>query len=444
MAIQSSVPTFVGALACQRNPFLSKEFKTIVLSCEPTKKKAQYLVELKDTILFPEGGGQPSDSGNFLVPSTGEKLDVFKVSRNGLHAMHHVNGFIKPGTEVELNLNWAQRLDYMQQHTGQHLLSAVLEKEWGLSTVSWSMGGVPTDKKPIIDPSDVFNYVELNRKLTDDEISRLSVLCNEYITINPQKISVVERTADIQVNSEVDASKIPDDYDLSQGILRTIYIGDLDANPCCGTHLTSTTQLGSILVLRSQTSVRGTNSRLYFTCGSRVWKYASFANTVLTLSKGLLSCGEADIPNKVELQRDLVQKTSKKEQYWMKEVALSETEALIKSIETSGQGLVVRDENGGLDYLTQINKDLTSKLSSRGITDYKVILCGRDKHLNSGVMMILSNSGEEIASIAASLTEIVSTLKGGGGKKGGKWQGKISDFKKGEWESLVNYLEAEF
>lgn len=88
-------PVKVGALACQRNSFLFDGFKTLVVSCEPTKNKKGeiegYEIELQDTILFPEGGGQPSDSGFLKIvegnrnSSKIEKILVSHVSRFGLH-----------------------------------------------------------------------------------------------------------------------------------------------------------------------------------------------------------------------------------------------------------------------------------------------------------------------------------------------------------------------
>lgn len=150
-------PARVGALACQRNSFLFDGFKTLVVSCEPIKNKKDkiedYEIELQDTILFPEGGGQPSDSGSLkIVEGNGdssliEKISVSHVSRTGLHAKHHVNEYIEPGTTVEVAVDGERRMDYMQQHTGQHLLSAILERNYKVDTVSWSMGGIITKKK---------------------------------------------------------------------------------------------------------------------------------------------------------------------------------------------------------------------------------------------------------------------------------------------------------
>lgn len=320
----------VGGLACQRNSFLFDGFRTVVVYCEPKKDKKGktegYDIELQDTILFPEGGGQPSDSGLLRIlkrngdsSSTNKNIQVLHISRSGLHAKHHVEEPIEPGTTVEIAVDAVKRMDHMQQHTGQHLLSAILERKYQLETVSWSMGGLITEKKSKLEPNDYFNYIEINRKLTEDQITEISDEINQFITESPQEITVVEKISD--GTDGVDTSKIPEDYDLSKGILRTIQIGDIDSNPCCGTHLKSTSQIGSILILPNQTTVRGSNSRVYFMCGKRVADYAKSANKTLSNSKNLLSCSESQVPEKIERQGKLLQQLNKREHYWINKYA---------------------------------------------------------------------------------------------------------------------------
>ena len=118
----------VGGLACQRNSFLFVGFRTVVVYCEPKKDKKGktegYDIELQDTILFPEGGGQPSDSGLLRIlkrngdsSSTNKNIQVLHISRSGLHAKHHVEEPIEPGTTVEIAVDAVKRMDHMQQHT---------------------------------------------------------------------------------------------------------------------------------------------------------------------------------------------------------------------------------------------------------------------------------------------------------------------------------------
>lgn len=441
--------TYVGSLKCQREPLLLEGFKTLVISCEPVETKSKknnttkkYEVELQDTILFPEGGGQPSDSGSLRFKNDLEDVEVLvsHVSRAGLHAKHHIDYHIEPGKEVEVTVDATKRIDYMQQHTGQHLVSAILESNYNLKTLSWSMGGVTSEKKPVLEMNDYFNYIELERKLGAEEITELSNIIEKFIIINPQDISVVERTSD--QHGDIATNKVPDDYDLEKGILRTIHIGSIDANPCCGTHLKSTAQIGSILILPNQTNVRGKNSRIYFMCGDRVARYGCAANEVLSKSKNILSCVEVEIPEKVEKMKDQIQKAGKREQFWMKELANFEVKRLLASLKEIKKAHLIKDEFGTLEFSLQIFKDLSSALAE--LPEYEIVLCGREKQSQGGSLIILSESGEKITKIASHLTSIIMNLKGGGGKKGGKWQGKIVQFTNAEYEAVSEYLETNF
>lgn len=438
-------PVVVGALSCQRNPFMFEGFITNVVSCQeyvPKSKKDKttgYTVELKDTILFPEGGGQPSDCGflKALTHDEQEKLiTVSHVFRDGLHAIHQVDEYVEPGTKVEVIVNREKRFDYMQQHSGQHLLSCVLDK-LNLPTLSWSMGGVITDKKPVLEPSDYFNYIEIGRKLTDEEIEDVTKQVNDYITINTLPITVKERTAELQ--DGIDSSKIPEDYDLEKGILRTIHIGQLDANPCCGTHLTNTSQIESILILPHQTTVRGTNSRLYFMCGSRIRQYAKSSFQIINQVKQQLSCSETAITEKVTLLKDQIQQNNKREQFWIKELATLEAQKLIQNLQNEQYDnnliSVLKDEFGSLEYLLQIYKEIAPTLTNLD-KPYQILLCGREKTSGNGSMILLSDSGETINNLQNELKTKIQNLRGGGGKNGGKWQGKITDFKDNEWVTL--------
>lgn len=402
-----------------------------------------YHVELQDTILFPEGGGQPSDTGVLKVldgPNANELVAVSHVARVGLHAKHCVNSLIEPGTRVEITIDSAKRMDYMQQHTGQHLLSALLEQNYNLRTLSWSMGGVPNSKNDPLEINDYFNYLEIPRRMSEQEIRDLSEQVNHYILVEPLPIGIREATNE-SVGS-LNTDKIPDDYDLSKGIIRTVHIGTIDANPCCGTHLKDTGQIGSILILPNQTTIRGTNSRLYFMCGHRVRKYGEMASEILSKTKANLSCQEAQIPEKIEKQKDQIQKLSKREQYWMRELAAYESKAIVEQLKQNGRAYLLKDTFGTLEYLLQIFKEATA--ACQGIRSYVLLLCGRDKQTETGSIIISSTSGEDISRISSKLTSCFKSIKGGGGRNGGKWQGKMTKITNQEWTALEELVASEF
>ncbi|KAK6197319.1 alanyl-tRNA synthetase [Scheffersomyces amazonensis] len=443
-AVSTSTSTIVGALACQRNSYL-KTFKTTVVSSyefvpPPTAKdkqnknkkskepelpkEVQYAVELHDTILFPEGGGQPFDTGSIILPDE-KSITVKSVLRDKLKALHLTDSPIEPGTEVTLKLDWSRRIDLMQQHTGQHLLSAVFDT-YNLETLSWSMG-------------DLINYIELPEKVNEEIVNEVNIKVNNLILENVP-IHVV--TPD-EHGEEIDVSHIPDDYDLSKGIIRIVKIGELDSNPCCGTHLSSTSQIQAISLLH-QTSVRGGHSRLYFICGSRVYQYLRKQNELLKdVSGNQLSCQIDEVSEKVALLNSNYRKALSRESSLLKEIANVEAVKLFNKFKNNQLVDYVYRNDNNPEYLTLIQKEITTLINGDKSKDvnlsdkHTLILINGDYPSGTGGMVkILGPKAEEIQ---VELKQRLSNIKGGG--KGSSFQAKISKYEKGEIESVLNYLD---
>lgn len=124
----------LGGLACQRDPYLV-ELETEVLTCEPSSERAGlFRVVTKDSVLFPEGGGQPADRGRI------NGIEVADIQRERGLCVIYMPTEIAPGTQASMKLDWSRRFDHMQQHTGQHVISAVIEQQKGWATVGWNLG----------------------------------------------------------------------------------------------------------------------------------------------------------------------------------------------------------------------------------------------------------------------------------------------------------------
>lgn len=435
-------PAIVGALACQKNSFL-KSLQTTVISCrefQPVatpknkqnknskkdatiEKQELYAVELEDTILFPEGGGQPHDVG--FISFGSEKVPVNQVLRDKLTAVHVTPKPIPVGSKVLLDIDWDRRIDIMQQHTGQHLLSAVLDT-YDLETLSWSMGAQ-------------INYLEIPRKLEDHEIEDVTAKINEIIVQN----KTIEVHTPDKDGHDIDTSHIPEDYDLSQGIIRVVKIGDIDANPCCGTHLNSTGQIQAISLLH-QMNIRGGNSRLHFICGARVSAQLLLYHRLLKDVLGMqLSCQIEEVGLKVIELLQNFKKTQSRESALLKELAgLKALE--IFDIFCSGRAKVAsvyREENSS-EFLTQVQKELTTLMNDSpdsGVNFEKhtiILINGNFKSGSGGMVKVVGPMAEQVQ---ADLKTIITNLKGGG--RGTTFQGKITKYEKGEIENVLNYFE---
>ena len=142
-----------------------------VLELEGGKQKvAGSEVVCADTVLFPEGGGQNTDRGSI------NSVPVLSVSRRGTEAVHLVSPAVdwRPGDVVTQRLDWGRRWDNMQQHSGQHLLSAILENEHNTNTLSWWLAESCASKVGV-------SYIELDNPVTEATLAAVQERCNEVI-----------------------------------------------------------------------------------------------------------------------------------------------------------------------------------------------------------------------------------------------------------------------
>lgn len=436
--VTASQTAIVGALKCQKDSYL-QTLDTRVVSCtqyippkteqggksktkkstDPTKAisnedpaSAQiWHVELEDSVLFPEGGGQHTDHGT-ITPLGGATehtaIPIRSVQRHGLRCVHFSPTPVEPGTPVRQNVDFTRRWDLMQQHTGQHLLSAIMDG-MDLPTLGWSMG----------QPAEM-NYVELPRKLSEDEIRVIQEKCNQLIRKN------------LPITVETPAGKcsdsLPEDYDREKGVVRFIKIGDLDYNACCGTHLQQTSHIGLILLHHTQ-SVRGTNSRLYFTAGDRAIKLATesingLRNIAVSMSS---SSAPADVAAGVQRLSDQVSEARKKEKKMLAEIAVFEGERIKSALQQHDRVFSHRSSDG-LDFINLVSFEVKDTAKERGV----VVLCSGEPKTPGSIVII--GKPELVEEMAASVKQVVSTAKGGG--KGEKWQGKVTEWQKGEIEAL--------
>lgn len=152
---------------------------------------------------------------------------------------------LQPGDRVVQQLDWEHRFNHMQQHTGQHLLSAIMFREFDLKTVGWGMGS-----------GDAMNYVDISRKPTEEEIQKIQKLCNDEIRNNSPIV--------VSTPNDAKHERLPGDYDKSEGVVRVIRIGDIDNNTCVYPIGQMTGSLTPSLAAAALISHRHRTSPLYF------------------------------------------------------------------------------------------------------------------------------------------------------------------------------------
>ena len=196
-------------------------------------------IYLDRTAFYPSSGGQPNDFGTLAGAGV---LDVVDEGDRIAHVLAEpVNGSM-----IEACIDWPRRYDHMQQHTGQHMLSAGLVELFGYQTVSFHMG------------EDVSTIEVAATDLSEAQIDAAEALTNQWVReARPVTISFRDAGTDPVLRKPSERS----------GLLRIIEIEGLDGSACGGTHVRSTAEAGPVHVRKSE-RLRG-NTRLEFVCGMR-------------------------------------------------------------------------------------------------------------------------------------------------------------------------------
>ena len=231
--------------------------------------KGRLAVVLNQTAFYPEGGGQPGDRGTLGTVSV---LDTQE--RDG-EVFHLVDARDCAAEEVEGAVDWLRRFDHMQQHHGQHLLSAAFLRVLGAATVSFHLG----EKTCTIDLECSID------RLNAAALRAVEAAANDSIWQNHPVIArdfVGEERARLLLRKEA----VKGD--------RVILVEGVDASPCGGTHPRTTGEVGCIAIIRAQRW--GSNAaRVEFVCGNRVVKALDQANQSIALAAEALRVAPAEI-----------------------------------------------------------------------------------------------------------------------------------------------------
>lgn len=207
------------------------------------KKEPDYVI-ISETAFYPTGGGQPCDYGSL------NGIPVLNVEIMDGEIRHYLaEPLDSHAIEVEGNINWKRRFDHMQQHTGQHILSAAFAELFQMQTVSFHLG----KETATIDLDTI--------EVTAEQLKEVEELANQIILEN-RAIEIKWVTEDELAQYKLrKATSIQED-------IRLVIIPDFDYNACGGTHPSSTGQVGSIKILQTEKQKR--HVRLEFVCGKRV------------------------------------------------------------------------------------------------------------------------------------------------------------------------------
>jgi len=286
-------------------------------------------VYLDRTAFYPSSGGQPFDTGKLGGAAVLDVIDeedrIVHVLDRPVSSSETAAGETFTG-EIDAAIDWHRRFDHMQQHTGQHLLSAVLEELFKIPTVSFHLGA---------------ETCTIDLAAASIDSARLEQAEQRCGTIVSEARPVV-----IAFEDASDASGLRKATDRT-GTLRVISIEGIDRSACGGTHVRNTSEIGPIF-LRGVEKIRG-NTRLEFVCGARVLRQARNDYRALQEISRLLSVPAAKTPALVAAQIDRAKALEKTAQKLAVELAQREGRELWTATEPDASGLRRVTQNGPID-----------------------------------------------------------------------------------------------
>jgi alanyl-tRNA synthetase len=260
------------------DPYLTAFQARVVARAERGGRPA---VALDRSAFYPEGGGQPHDVGTI------DGVDVVdvQVDDDGVvwHTLAAPSEALAEDASAEGRVDWARRLDHMQQHHGQHLLSAAFEQLFGLHTVSFHLG----PESATIDLA--------GREVSDVQLADAEALTNRVIWENRP---VHARFVTPEELATIPLRKAP----TVEGAIRVVSVPDFDHSACGGTHPGATGAVGVLHVRRRER--RGEDTRVEFVAGGRALRDLARKHDILQRVAASLTVGLDEVEEKVRRLRE--------------------------------------------------------------------------------------------------------------------------------------------
>ncbi|RHW32771.1 alanyl-tRNA editing protein [Lysinibacillus yapensis] len=331
-----------------------KEFSASVIH-KGVDDKGPYAV-LSNTAFYPTGGGQPHDTGKLNDVSV---VGVEKVDEEIRHYIEG-NGESLEGT-VRGIIDWERRFDHMQQHSGQHILTASFVELFDLPTVSFHLG------------SELVTIDLAASLVTDEQLAQAEKRANEIILEN--------RPIETKWVTKDELSQYPLRKEVAvEEDIRLVIIPDFDYNGCGGTHPTSTGQVSCIKIMGTEKMKE--NTRVSFVCGNRVLNQLDMRKNVLSDVARQLSVPEesaAEALRKVlfdtkAMEKALEDAQNKLLEYEAKELMESSVNGLVaasfenrpvQNLQKLGRA-VVSEHSEGICLLVAENEDKLQFVAARG------------------------------------------------------------------------------
>uniref|UniRef100_G3SRK2 Alanyl-tRNA editing protein Aarsd1 n=1 Tax=Loxodonta africana TaxID=9785 RepID=G3SRK2_LOXAF len=377
------------------------DFTTTVVSCRPAELQTEgsngkkevvngFHVVLEDTLLFPEGGGQPDDRGTI------SDIAVLRVTRQGSQADHFTQTPLTPGSQVQVRVDWERRFDHMQQHSGQHLITAVADHLFGWKTTSWELGRL-------------WSVIELDSpSVTTEQVAAIEQSVNEKIR-DRLPVNVRELSLDDPEVEQVRGRGLPDGH---AGPIRVVTIEGIDSNMCCGTHVSNLSDLQVIKILGTEKGKKN-KTNLIFLAGNRVLKWMERSHGTEKALTSLLKCGAEEHVEAVKKLQNSTKLLQKNNLNLLRDLAVHTAHSLRNSPDWGGVVVLHRKE-GDSEFMNIIANEIGSEETLLFLT------VGDEKGAG---LFLLAGPAEAVENLGPRVAEV---LEGKGAGKKGRFQGKAT------------------
>ena len=353
-------------------------------------------VILDRTIFFPEGGGQSSDIGVLINSSDETTYPVIHASESGDAIIHEIsNHNLQVGDNVICRINWPHRFDNMQRHCGEHLLSGAMYKLFGGINRGFHMGEhfMTADINLEKDPS----FTEVTWKMAMEAEELVNSHIWQDLPVKAEEFSTGEEAAKMPLRKEL---AVDED-------VRVVTIGNddviADCVACCGTHPTSTAQIGLLKIYKVEKN-KGM-FRIYFEAGKRAMEDYRAKHDILTALSNRYSTGIDELTDKIEKQEKRHEET-KNTLNKLRNVLISQKTEEIKKELSAGVPFISR-------FYDEFTPEDIMKIGKNILQDIKGLVVAGD--LNTNTLILFSDGTNDCGKLVKDNAGVYNG-KGGGRK----------------------------